>query len=66
MYKKILVPLDGSKLAECALPHAIDMAKAYPATLLLVRVTEVVEGFRAVDILGSDPFEAKPKCYSLA
>jgi len=21
MYKKILVPLDGSKLAECVLPH---------------------------------------------
>jgi len=49
MYKKILVPLDGSKLAECALPHAIDMAKTYSATLLLVRVTEVVEGLRAVD-----------------
>jgi nucleotide-binding universal stress UspA family protein len=51
MYKKILVPLDGSKLAECALPHAIDMAKAYEAELILVSVTEVVEGFRVV----SDP-----------
>jgi nucleotide-binding universal stress UspA family protein len=26
MYKKILVPLDGSKLAECALPHAEEIA----------------------------------------
>ena len=27
MYKRILVPLDGSKLAECALPHAEELAK---------------------------------------
>ena len=24
MYQKILVPLDGSELAECALPHVKD------------------------------------------
>jgi len=48
MYRKILVPLDGSKLAECALPHAVDMAKAYAAEMVLVSVTEEVEGFRAV------------------
>jgi len=27
MYKKILVPLDGSELAECVLPHADSIAK---------------------------------------
>jgi nucleotide-binding universal stress UspA family protein len=27
MYQKILVPLDGSKLAECALPHVKNMVK---------------------------------------
>jgi nucleotide-binding universal stress UspA family protein len=27
MYQKILVPLDGSQLAECALPHVISMTK---------------------------------------
>jgi nucleotide-binding universal stress UspA family protein len=27
MYQKILVPLDGSELAECALPHVINMVK---------------------------------------
>jgi len=26
MYKKILVPLDGSKLAECVLPHVEALA----------------------------------------
>jgi nucleotide-binding universal stress UspA family protein len=27
MYKKILVPLDGSELAECVLPHVASIAK---------------------------------------
>lgn len=27
MYQKVLVPLDGSALAECVLPHAISVAK---------------------------------------
>jgi len=50
MYKKILVPLDGSKLAECVLPHVEDMATHSPgAEVILVSVTERVAGFRAVD-----------------
>ncbi len=28
MYKKVLVPLDGSKLAECVLPHVQALAKS--------------------------------------
>lgn len=28
MYKKIIVPLDGSQLAECVLPHVENIAKA--------------------------------------
>ena len=35
----IIVPLDGSKLAETILPHAAGLAKALNATLCLVRVT---------------------------
>ncbi|MBI4634073.1 MAG: universal stress protein [Deltaproteobacteria bacterium] len=27
MYKKVLVPLDGSELAECSLPHVKNLAK---------------------------------------
>jgi len=38
MYKKILVPLDGSKLAETALPHAESLAAQYGATLFLLSV----------------------------
>lgn len=38
MYEKILVPLDGSRLAETALPHAESLARAYGATLILMTV----------------------------
>lgn len=38
MYKKILVPLDGSTFAEKALPFAQEEAKAHGASLLLLRV----------------------------
>ena len=40
MYKRILVPLDGSALAESAVPHAIAQAMCFQAELLLVRVLE--------------------------
>jgi nucleotide-binding universal stress UspA family protein len=41
MYKKILVPLDGSKLAECALRHVEELARSYGAEeVILVSVTE--------------------------
>jgi nucleotide-binding universal stress UspA family protein len=38
MFKKILVPLDGSELAERALKPASVLAKTYDAQLLLFRV----------------------------
>jgi nucleotide-binding universal stress UspA family protein len=45
MYKKILVPLDGSKLAECALSHAEELAKGCSTEeVILVSVTEQVRG----------------------
>ncbi len=48
-YRKILVPLDGSELAECALAHAIEIAKAFSAEVVLVSVTETKQGFRVAD-----------------
>jgi nucleotide-binding universal stress UspA family protein len=39
MYKKILVPLDGSPLAEEVLPHAEALAKSEGAEIILLRVT---------------------------
>lgn len=38
MFKRILVPLDGSKLAEQALPYAEQVAAKFGATIILVRV----------------------------
>lgn len=40
MYARILVPLDGSELAEVALPHAISLAKQSGAEVILLRVLE--------------------------
>jgi len=44
MYRKILVPLDGSKLAECVLPHVEAMAKA--SQVQEVIFMRVIEPFR--------------------
>lgn len=40
MYHKIIVPLDGSLLAEKALPYATKLTKQLKATLILLRVEE--------------------------
>jgi nucleotide-binding universal stress UspA family protein len=40
MFKKILVPLDGSMLAEKALPYAVRLANRLDAQLYLIRVVE--------------------------
>lgn len=42
MIKKILVPLDGSKLAEKALPYAKALAQKFEAKLILIRVLQTV------------------------
>ncbi len=40
MFHKILVPLDGSSLAECVLPHVVTLAQATGAEVTLLRVME--------------------------
>ncbi|HEY49582.1 MAG TPA: universal stress protein [Dehalococcoidia bacterium] len=41
MYRKILLPLDGSELAECALPHMDAVARGCDAAdVILLRVVE--------------------------
>ena len=53
MYKTILVPLDGSNLAEAILPHVEDLAQSYRAEVVLLRVVEPhfheVESFSRID-----------------
>ncbi len=52
MYKKIVVPLDGSRLAECVLPHAQELASGCATEeVVLVSVTERIAGFtRATEL----------------
>ncbi len=40
MFKRILVPLDASPLAECVLPHAVAMATALDASVTILHVCE--------------------------
>jgi len=41
MYQKILVPLDGSQLAECVLPHVESIAKGCGTVeVTFIRVAE--------------------------
>ena len=40
MFEHILVPLDGSSLAECVLPHVIALATVHDAGVTLLRVLE--------------------------
>jgi len=55
MFKHILVPLDGSPLAECALPHALSVARALGARVTILQVVEqAVAGGRTHSI---DPLE---------
>jgi nucleotide-binding universal stress UspA family protein len=44
MYKRILVPMDGSELAECVLPHVVSIARGRVKTdIILIRVIEPLE-----------------------
>jgi nucleotide-binding universal stress UspA family protein len=56
LYEKILVPLDGSKLAECALPYAEALAQGCrTGEVVLVSVTERVKGYRELEDLSRQP-----------
>ncbi len=53
MYKKILVPLDGSGRAESILPHVIELARCMDSEVILLRV--FATDFGQVDDYGHDP-----------
>lgn len=53
-FDKILIPLDGSRFAEAALPRAVELVRNNPeATLILLRATE------ATTFPGVDPIDAQ-------
>ena len=43
MFEHLLIPLDGSSLAECVLPHGLAMAQALGARVTLLQVVEQEE-----------------------
>jgi nucleotide-binding universal stress UspA family protein len=53
MYKRILVPLDGSPLAEGVIPHVQELAKSIGAEVVLLRVA-----FAHI-FPGADPIETQ-------
>ena len=54
MYKRIVVPLDGSEVADEALPQAKDLAKHYGARVVIVRVAHLPRAIASpVNTLGS-------------
>lgn len=54
MLRNVLLPLDGSPLAECVLPHAVAIAAPFGARVTLLRV---LEGGRVGDELVVDPLD---------
>ena len=56
MYKKIMVPLDGSALAECVLPHVKEITKGCGCEeLTLLRVVEPERVYSSVSNSPMDP-----------
>ncbi len=66
MFDHVLVPLDGSPLAECVLPHAVALSRALDTQVTLLRVLErprAADPTRSVDPLGWHIRKAEAETY---
>src|SRR5258708_23107845 len=66
MLDPILVPLDGSLLAECVLPHVVALARAFEARVTLLRVLSqdhATESVQSVDPLNWQIGKAEARLY---
>jgi nucleotide-binding universal stress UspA family protein len=66
MINHILVPLDGSSLAECVLPHVVAVARAFDAQVTLLQVVEPPRGtgpLRSVDPFSWKIVRSEAKAY---
>ncbi|MBC7235721.1 MAG: universal stress protein [Chloroflexi bacterium] len=66
MIEHMLVPLDGSSLAECVLPHVVALGKVFSPRISLVRVVEPVESIsttRAIDLLDWQMLRTEAEAY---
>jgi nucleotide-binding universal stress UspA family protein len=53
MYRKILVPLDGSQRAEEILPHVVELASKCQSKVTLIRVVQFHIGFEGTESLST-------------
>ncbi len=66
MFKRILLPLDRSALAECVLPHAIAVGRAFESQVMLLHVMDTPREphwRRAMDPLNWQIRKAEAKAY---
>jgi len=66
VFDHILVPVDGSSLAECVLPHAVALARAFDVQVTLLRVLErphTAGRTQSVDPLDWHIHKAEAKAY---
>jgi nucleotide-binding universal stress UspA family protein len=66
MFKQLVMPLDGSPLAECVLPHGVAIAKALGGRITLMQVVEhagPASRTRAIDPLEWHYSEAEAAAY---
>jgi nucleotide-binding universal stress UspA family protein len=59
MFEKMLVPLDGSPLAECVLPHVVAMATPLGAEVTVLRVCEPRDADEAVQPVNAVAWQLK-------
>jgi nucleotide-binding universal stress UspA family protein len=66
MFDSILVPLDGSLLAECVLPYTVAVARAFSAKITLLRVldkNQTYESAQLFDLLNWQILKTEAKLY---
>ena len=61
MYKRILVPLDGSELAEKALDHAEKLAETFDSEIILFQVVPLMPIYGAPDLVAPFVVDDKQK-----
>ena len=64
MYKKILVPLDGSPLAEKALDHAVKLAKLFDSEIILFQVVHFMPIYGSPELVAPLIVDEKQKEYA--
>ncbi len=63
MFKKILVPLDGSKLAAKVLPQVVELAKTFKSQVTLIHVCHTEQmGEATPGVLAAAPAAEKKVC----